>query len=226
VSPDAAAPAVADTPSMAATLTIDPSAARIAAACDNARRRLERDLHDGAQQRLVALSLRLRLLATRVAPGSEAESLLGSAQDELAEALTELRDLAHGLHPATLTDHGLPAALGALARRATLPVELDVDLDERPDEAIEVAAYYVVSECLTNIAKYAHAGRATVTVAEQAGELLVEVSDDGIGGASPAKGSGLQGLADRVAVLGGGLVVESGLGEGTVVEARIPLLNR
>jgi signal transduction histidine kinase len=208
---------------MAATLTIDPSAARIAAACDNARRRLERDLHDGAQQRLVALSLRLRLLATRVAPGSEAESLLGGAQDELAEALKELRELAHGLHPAILTDHGLAAALGALTRRATLPVELNVELDERPDQAVEVAAYYVVSECLTNVAKYAHAERAAVTVAEDAGELLVEVSDDGVGGASPAEGSGLRGLADRVAALGGVVAVESTPGEGTVVEARIPL---
>ena len=203
--------------------TLDLPAARIAAACDSARRRLERDLHDGAQQRLVSLSLRLGLLATEVTPGSEAEALLGSAQEELAEALKELRDLAHGLHPATLTDHGLPAALASLAGRAPLPVELGVDLGERPDEAIEVAAYYVVSECLTNVAKYAHAQSAAVTVAEDAGDLLVEVSDDGIGGASLAKGSGLQGLADRVAALGGELEIESAAGEGTVVEARIPL---
>jgi signal transduction histidine kinase len=208
---------------MAATLAIDPAAARIAAACDGARRRLERDLHDGAQQRLVSLSLRLSLLATRVAPGSEVERLLGGAQEELAAALKELRDLAHGLHPAALTDHGLPAALTALAARATLPVDLGVDLGERPAEAVEVAAYYVVSECLANIAKYAHAERAAVTVAEESGELVVEVSDDGIGGASLAKGSGLQGLADRVGALGGRLAVESELGDGTVVEARIPL---
>ena len=213
---------------MAATLIADPTSARIAAACDGARRRLERDLHDGAQQRLVALSLRLRLLGARLAPDSEAGSLLASAQNELAEALKELRDLAHGLHPATLNDHGLPAALRSLAARATLPVELDVALDDRPDEAVEVAAYYVVSECLTNVAKYARAGRATVTVAEEAGELVAEVADDGIGGASLAKGSGLQGLADRVGALGGRLTVESAAGEGTVVEARIPLrlLNR
>ena len=208
---------------MAATLTADPTAARIAAACDGARRRLERDLHDGAQQRLVSLSLRLRLLGARLAPDSEAESLLATAQDELAAALKELRDLAHGLHPATLTDHGLPTALASLAGRAPLPVELVVDLGERPDEAIEVAAYYVVSECLTNIAKYARAQSAAVTVGEDAGDLLVGVADDGIGGASLAKGSGLQGLADRVAALGGELAVESAPGEGTVVEARIPL---
>ena len=208
---------------MAATLAIDPSAARIAAACDSARRRLERDLHDGAQQRLVALSLRLRMLATRVAPGSEAEELLGGAQEELAEALKELRDLAHGLHPATLTDHGLPAALSSLAARATLPVELVLDLGERPDGAVEVAAYYVVSECLANIAKYSHAGRAVVTVAEEGDELLVEVFDDGIGGAGLDKGTGLQGLADRVGALGGRLAVDSAPGQGTVVEARIPL---
>ena len=201
-------------------------AARIAAACDGARRRLERDLHDGAQQRLVSLSLRLSLLATRIAPGTEAQDLLGGAQAELAEALKELRDLAHGLHPAALTDHGLPAALPALAGRATLPVELEVELDERPDEAVEVAAYYVVSECLANVAKYACATRAVVTVAEDAGELLVAVADDGLGGASLAGGSGLRGLADRVGALGGDLEVDSAPGQGTVVEARIPLLNR
>jgi signal transduction histidine kinase len=208
---------------MAATLAIDPAAARIAAACDSARRRLERDLHDGAQQRLVSLSLRLNLLAKRVAPGSELEQLLGGAQEELAEALKELRDLAHGIHPAALTGHGLAAALPALAARATLPVALRVDLAERPAEAVEVAAYYVVSECLANIGKYAGAEHAAVTVAEESGELVVEVCDDGIGGASLAKGSGLQGLADRVGALGGRLIVESELGKGTVVKARIPL---
>jgi signal transduction histidine kinase len=203
--------------------TVDLPAARIAAACDSARRRLERDLHDGAQQRLVSLSLRLRMLATRVTPGSEAETLLGGAQAELAEALKELRDLAHGLHPAVLTDRGLPAALASLAARAGLPVDLDVDLPRRPAEATEVAAYYVVSEALANIAKYACAARAGVTVAEEDDELLVEVWDDGIGGADLASGSGLQGLADRVGALDGRLVVSSVDGAGTVVQARIPL---
>ena len=203
--------------------TLDLPAARIAAACDNARRRLERDLHDGAQQRLVSLSLRLRLLATRVAPGSEAETLLGSAQEELAEALKELRDLAHGLHPAVLAERGLAAALTSLAARATLPVELDVDLPRRPAEAVEVAAYYVVSEALANIAKYACAAGAGISVAEEAGDLLVDVWDDGIGGADVANGSGLQCLADRVEALDGRLMVSSVEGAGTVVQARIPL---
>src|SRR4051794_211484 len=172
--------------------TLDLPAARIAAACDSARRRLERDLHDGAQQRLVSLSLRLGMLATRVIPGSEVDALLGSVQEELAEALKELRDLAHGLHPALLTARGLPVALASLAARATLPVELDADLPRRPAEAIEVGAYYVVSEALANIAKYARAARAGVTVAEDGGELLVEVWDDGIGGVLPASGTELQ----------------------------------
>ena len=203
--------------------TVDLPAARIAAACDSARRRLERDLHDGAQQRLVSLSLRLGMLATRVTPGSEVEALLDSVQEELAEALKELRDLAHGLHPALLTARGLPAALASLAARATPSVELDVVLPRRPAEAIEVAAYYVVSEALANIAKYACAARARVTVAEEDDELLVEVWDDGIGGADPASGSGLQGLADRVGALDGRLVVTSVDGAGTLVQARIPL---
>jgi len=203
--------------------TLDLPAARIAAACDSARRRLERDLHDGAQQRLVSLSLRLGMVATRVTPGSEVEALLDSVQEELAEALKELRDLAHGLHPALLTARGLPAALASLAARSTLPVELDVDLPRRPAEATEVAAYYVVSEALANIAKYARAARAGVTVADEGDELLVEVWDDGIGGADPASGSGLQGLADRVGALNGRLTVSSVDGAGTVVQARIPL---
>src|SRR4051794_39159576 len=141
------------------------------------------------------------MLATRVTPGSEVEALLDGVQDELAEALKELRDLAHGLHPALLTARGLPAALASLAARATLPVELDVDLSQRPAEATEVAAYYVASEALANIAKYACAARAGVTVAEAGDELLVEVWDDGIGGADMERGSGLQGLADRVGAL-------------------------
>jgi signal transduction histidine kinase len=203
--------------------TLELPAARIAAACDSARRRLERDLHDGAQQRLVSLSLRLGMLSTRVTPGSEVGTLLDSVQEELAEALKELRDLAHGLHPALLTARGLPAALASLAARATLPVQLDADLPRRPAEAVEVAAYYVVSEALANIAKYACAAHAGVTVAEEDDELLVEVWDDGIGGADLASGSGLQGLADRVGALDGRLVLSSVDGAGTVVQARIPL---
>jgi len=201
----------------------DASAARIAAACDDARRRLERDLHDGAQQRLVALSLRLQTVAGRLVPGSEAETLLGGAREELAAALQELRDLARGLHPAALTDHGLDVALESLAARATVPVSLEVSLPGRPARAVEVAAYYVISEALTNIAKYANADRARVSVSDHAGELLVEVSDDGVGGADPSRGSGLQGLADRVGALGGRLVISGARDGGTVVRARIPL---
>jgi len=201
----------------------DAPAARIAAACDDARRRLERDLHDGAQQRLVALSLRLQTIAGRLAPGSEAETLLGGAREELAAALQELRDLARGLHPATVTNHGLDVALESLAARATLPVVLEVSVSRRPAEAVEVAAYYVVCEALTNVAKYARADRARVEVSEEAGQLLVEVSDDGVGGADPSGGSGLQGLADRVGALGGRLAICDAQGGGTVVRARIPL---
>ena len=224
----AGAPGRRRLPSMAITaepprFSRDASAARIAAACDDARRRLERDLHDGAQQRLVALSLQLQIVAGRLAPGSEAESLLGGARRELAAALQELRDLARGLHPATLTNHGLDVALESLAARATLPVVLDVTLCRRPAAAVEVAAYYVVCEALTNVAKYARADHARVSVTEAAGQLLVEVSDDGVGGADPVGGSGLQGLADRVAALGGRLAISAAQGGGTVVHARIPL---
>jgi signal transduction histidine kinase len=201
----------------------DMAAARIAAACDDARRRLERDLHDGAQQRLVALSLRLQLIAGRLVPGSEAETLLGGAREELAAALQELRDLACGLHPAVLTNHGLPVALESLAARAAVPVALEVALSGRLAAEAEVAAYYVVCEALTNIAKYARAGRARVTVSEGAGQLLVEVEDDGAGGADPSRGSGLRGLADRVGALGGRLAIREAHGGGTLVRAQIPL---
>jgi len=201
----------------------DRAAARIAAACDEARRRLERDLHDGAQQRLVALSLRLQTIAGRLAPGSEAEVLLGGARKELAAAMQELRDLARGLHPAVLTDHGLPVALESLAASATVPVELDVHLSRRPSAAVEVAGYYVICEALTNTAKYARADAARVTVAEDAGQLLVEVEDDGAGGADPSRGSGLRGLADRVGALGGRIAIFDAPGGGTLVRARIPL---
>jgi two-component sensor histidine kinase len=178
-------------------------AARILAAADRERRRLERDLHDGAQQRLVSLSMHLRLVAMRLAPGSEAERLLASAQDELAASLQELRELARGLHPAVLTEHGLPAALESLVTRAPLPVDLRVELARRPSQAVEVAAYYVVSEALTNVAKYADASTVAVRVGRHGTRLVVSVADDGVGGADPAAGSGLRGLADRLAALGG-----------------------
>jgi signal transduction histidine kinase len=193
------------------------------AAADSARRRLERDLHDGAQQRLVSLSMRLRLLASLLAPGSEEEQLLAEARTELAASLQELRDLARGIHPAILSDRGLPAALAALTARAPLPVELLVEPGGRPPEPVEVAAYYLVSEALTNILKHSDATTAGVSVARRGRQLVIEVADDGTGGADPGTGSGLRGLSDRIEVLGGRLAVSSPRGAGTTVRAEIPL---
>jgi signal transduction histidine kinase len=199
------------------------SRARIVAAGDAERRRLERNLHDGAQQRLVSLSLSLRLAQTQLQKSPEiAEQLLDSAREELAQALEELRELARGIHPAILTDRGLDAALEALASRAPLPVEIERDEAELPPP-VEAAAYYVVSEALANIAKYAQASFVRVSVAQLDGTARVEVADDGVGGADPAQGSGLRGLADRVEALRGTLEVESLPGEGTTIRAEIPL---
>jgi signal transduction histidine kinase len=196
---------------------------RLVEAAQVERRRLERNLHDGAQQRLVALSVTLRLAERQLQRDPEAarESLVQASAD-LADALEELRELARGLHPAVLTDHGLQAALSALAARAQLPVALTVDLDRRPPEAIEAAAYFIVAEALTNVARYASADSATVLVRRQADGLLVEVTDDGKGGADPAAGTGLRGLIDRVEALGGRLDVESRRGRGTTIRAWLP----
>jgi signal transduction histidine kinase len=186
------------------------------------RRRLERDLHDGAQQRLVSLRLALGLL--RRAAGSDpagAERLVDGALGELDAALAELRELARGIHPGVLSDHGLEPALAALADRAPLPVEVEAAVGRLP-QAVESAAYFTVAEALTNVAKYAHAQAASVSVASVNGHLLVEVRDDGVGGADPARGTGLRGLADRVAALGGRLDVDSPAGAGTVLRAEIP----
>jgi signal transduction histidine kinase len=201
----------------------DQAGARLLAVADRERRRLERDLHDGAQQRLVSLSVRLQLLACRLEPGSEAERLLADARTELAASLQELRDLARGIHPAILSDRGLPAALEALTARAPLPVELLVDPGARPPEPVEVAAYYVVSEALTNILKHSDATTASVSVARRGARLVVEVADDGGGGADRATGSGLRGLTDRIEALGGRLDVSSPRGAGTTLRAEIPL---
>jgi signal transduction histidine kinase len=196
--------------------------AKIAEAAARERRRLERDLHDGAQQRLVSLALQLRLIGAQLEPGSEAESMLAAAQDELAASLGELRALAHGLHPAVLDAHGLEAALRSLQARASLPVELRVDLPQRPHAAVEVAAYYVASEALTNVAKHACATSARVSAMLVGDRLLVEVADDGAGGAALASGSGLRGLAERVEALGGTLRVASAPGRGTSIRAEFP----
>jgi signal transduction histidine kinase len=202
---------------------VDRAGARLMAVADGERRRLERDLHDGVQQRLVSLSVRLRLVASRVAPGSEAERLLAAARSELAASLRELRDLARGIHPAIFSDRGLPAALEALTGRAPLPVALRVEAGGRAPEPVEVAAYYLVSEALTNILKHSDATSAGVSVARRGARLVVEVADDGAGGADRVAGSGLRGLTDRIEALGGRLEVSSPAGAGTTLRAEIPL---
>jgi signal transduction histidine kinase len=187
------------------------------------RRRLERDLHDGAQQRLVSMALNMRLARARLRDDpSGAEQLLDGAGEELEAALGELRELARGIHPAVLSTRGLDTALETLARRAPLPVELQRLPDGRLPEAIELAAYYVVAEALTNIAKYASASHATVDVRRMNGKLVVRVTDDGVGGADPEEGTGLRGLADRLAVIEGRLEIDSEPGKGTTITAKIP----
>jgi PAS domain S-box-containing protein len=200
------------------------SRARIVTAGDVERRRLERNLHDGAQQRLVTLSLFLRTaLAKLDSDPPAARAALTKAGDELALALEELRELARGLHPAVLTDRGLRAAVETLAGRAPVPVEISEILDERLPEPVEAAAYYLIAEALTNITKYAEASTVHVRVALSDATVLVEVSDDGIGGADPAGGSGLRGLVDRVESLEGTLEVVSPAGAGTSLRAEIPV---
>jgi signal transduction histidine kinase len=199
------------------------SRSRIVEAGDAERRRLERDLHDGAQQRLVALALALPLARGRIATDPEgADAVLAGAQRELEQALGELRELARGIHPAVLVDHGLGPALDALAGRAALPVEVAAVPDERLPAAVEAAAYFVVSEALANVAKYARADAAVVTVTRADGRATVEVRDDGVGGADPARGTGLRGLADRVSALDGRLELDSPPGAGTRLRAVIP----
>ena len=201
------------------------SRTRLVRAEETARRGLERNLHDGAQQRLVALSVALRLVESRLDTDPEAaRELLTGAQTELAQALGELRELARGIHPAVLTDRGLRAALETLAARAPFPVELKVPSD-RLSADVEAAAYYVVAESLTNVARYARAASARVTVGRLDGSLVVTVTDDGVGGADPDHGTGLRGLADRVAVLEGTLEVDSPPSGGTTIRAELPLLG-
>jgi signal transduction histidine kinase len=195
---------------------------RLVTASDVARRRIERDLHDGAQQRLVSLSITLNLARNQAEPGSTVASLLDSATEELTLGLAELRELARGIHPAVLTERGLDPALAGLAARAPLPVTISARLDERLPPAVEAAAYFVVMEALTNVAKYASATAAEVTIARANGEVTIDVADDGVGGADPGAGTGLAGLADRVGALGGRLRVESPAGGGTLVRAELP----
>src|SRR3954447_20686730 len=199
------------------------SRARLVEVSMGERRRLERDLHDGAQQRLVALSLQLGLAQRKLSTDpTTAARLLDASRGELQRALEELRELARGIHPAILTDRGLGAAIQALAERAPLPVDLDQMPEDRLPTAVEAAAYFVVAESLTNVAKYSSADHASVSVGRENGYAVVEVSDDGVGGADPTAGTGLRGLADRLAALDGRLEVHSPPGGGTVIRANIP----
>ncbi len=197
---------------------------RLVSTQDEERRRLERNLHDGAQQSLVAVALMVRMVRTRLgADDDTAGAALDRASEQLALAIDELRELARGIHPAILTDRGLGPAIGSLAERSPVEVVVDYQLDERPDEVVEATLYFVVAEALTNIAKYAHATHATVTVTRAADLLTVEVSDDGIGGADHTRGSGLRGLADRVAVADGSLDIHSPPGSGTRLTCTVPV---
>jgi signal transduction histidine kinase len=198
------------------------SRARIVEAADTERRRLERDLHDGAQSRLVALALLLRTARLRAKGDEELEELLDRGIEELKTSLTELRELARGIHPAVLTERGLEPALYALAARATVPVAIEEVPGERLPEAVESTIYFVVSEALANVSKYARASHASVSVREEENRILIEVADDGVGGADATRGSGLRGLQDRVAVLDGLLAVDSPPGFGTTLRAELP----
>jgi len=198
------------------------SRARLVQAGDLARRKLERDLHDGAQSRLVALSLTLRMARNR-AQEPDLVVLLDHAQEELKTSLAELRELARGIHPAVLTERGLEAAVQSLVQRAPVPVTVDAACAGRLPEPVESAAYFVVSEGLANVAKYAQATQASVALRRVDDRVTIEVADDGVGGADTANGSGLRGLADRVAALDGTLTLKSPAGRGTQLRAEIPV---
>jgi signal transduction histidine kinase len=200
------------------------SRSRIVASTDETRRRIERDLHDGAQQRLVSLALQLRA-AQEVVP-AELEQLsrrLDSVADELSRALDELREMARGIHPTILAEGGLAPALKTLARRSSVPVDLQVRTNGRLPERVEVTAYYVVSEALTNAAKYANASAISVQVEAIDAIMRLAISDDGVGGADPARGSGLVGLKDRVEAANGRLTIKSPPGMGTTLVVDLPL---
>lgn len=199
------------------------SRVRIVTAADDARRRLERDLHDGAQQHLVGLAMTLRLARRKLFDDPEfVGELLDEAIGDLATATDELRELARGLHPAVLTEGGLQPALVSLAKRAAVPVTIVAAPEERLDPTVEITAYFVVAEALTNVARYAEATQAEVRVEHVGGVLHVEVRDDGRGGATMDGGSGLRGLLDRVSAIGGTLFVESPEGVGTLLRAELP----
>jgi len=199
------------------------SRARLVEATDSERRRIERDLHDGTQQRLVSIAMSLGLLESKLpATATEAPPLVRETREALVLALAELRELTHGINPPLLTERGLAAALDELCRRAALPTHLDLELDQRLPDQVESAAYFLASEGLTNAAKHSHGSQVRVLASLQGECLIVEVADDGIGGAATAGGSGLRGLADRVEALGGRFTVSSPPGRGTTVRAEIP----
>ena len=217
---DLVATAVANAQSRAELMT---SRARIVAASDEARPRIERDLHDGAQQRLVTLALRLRTAAEPSTGGGEPRTEMADVAAELMGVIDDLREISHGIHPAILSNAGLRPALRALGRRSAVPVELDVRVDGRLPEPVEVGAYYVVSEMLTNAAKHARASVVEVDAETSGGTLRVRVHDDGVGGADPVRGSGLLGLKDRIEALGGTFSVHSPAGRGTTVTCELPV---
>jgi signal transduction histidine kinase len=209
------------TESRARLSELQASRARIVEAGDTERRRLERNLHDGAQQRLVAVALQLRLIRARAGDPAAVEELATKGGEDVAAALDELRELARGIHPAVL-DHGLGAALESLAARSPLLTTLSLDTDQPLPQPIELAVYFVASEALANVAKYAHATAVTLRVARNGASVSVEIADNGVGGADAAHGSGLRGLEDRVEALGGALRVSSPPGGGTTVSAELP----
>jgi signal transduction histidine kinase len=204
-------------------LELQASRARLVQATDAERRRIERDLHDGTQQRLVSIAMSLGLLETKLPGQAEAaQPLVRETREALALALAELRELTHGINPPLLTERGLPAALDELCRRAAIPARLDVTIDQRLPDQIETAAYFTVSEALTNAAKHSHGTEIRVFASYRSQRLTIEIGDDGIGSATPTGGSGLRGLADRIEALGGRLTISSPPGRGTRLRAEIP----
>jgi signal transduction histidine kinase len=200
------------------------SRARVLVAADETRRRIERDLHDGTQQRLVSLAIELRAAEARVPVDlRDQRAAFSKAAKGLAETVEELQEISRGIHPAILSKGGLKPAIKTLARRSAVAVELDLQVDQRLPEQVEVAAYYVVSEALTNVDKYAHASLAHVDVHASGSAIELAVRDDGVGGADPMRGTGLIGLKDRVTALGGTMTIAGGPGEGTSVVASIPI---
>jgi len=197
------------------------SRARIVTAADEARRRIERNLHDGAQQRLVTLRMRIRALQESLPADSNLRREIAGVEQELAAASEDLRQLSRGIHPVVLSNAGLGPALRALCRRAVMPAKLSINVERRLPESVEVAVYYVVAEALTNAAKHAYASRTLITVDVDDVRVRLSIADDGIGGANP-RGSGLIGLKDRAEALGGRLDITSSAGEGTTLTAEIP----